>query len=329
MKILIKAVVPLLVVAIGVLYIAIMKSRPSMHKETRFLMDTYCTIQAFGTRNKVDRAMTAAFDRMEEVDKKFNFLNPESPLYDFNTKNVPVSDSEIVEVMKIAQSISERSNGAFDLTIEPLLNLWGFYGETASLPEEEEIDKCMQIVGYKQLSLADGHVSKLKPEVRVDLGGIAKGYALREAFRVLKNEGIDSALIDAGGDIYVAGKIKGKYWNIGIRNPRAEGDMAAVQVSNLAVVTSGDYERFFMRDGRRYCHILNPRTGYPARGLISVTVISSDPIIADAWATALFVLGPEGMTFVEEIPNMEAMMVSADQQIILSSGLKESIVLNK
>ena len=257
-------------------------------------MDTYCTIQAFGSRNKVDRAVSAALDRMEEIDKKFNFLNPRSPLYDFNFKNVPISDPEIIELIRIAQSISEQSEGTFDITIQPLLELWGFYGESPDLPQEKAIDNCLRKIGYRNLVLKDRQLESRQLGIHIDLGGIAKGYAINEALKVLKEAGIDSALIDAGGDIYVTGKIKGEYWNIGIKNPRAAGDIGVVQVSNLAVVTSGDYERFFIRDGVKYCHILDPKTGYPARGLVSVTVISSDPILADAWATALFVLGTDG-----------------------------------
>ena len=298
---------------------------PALQKQTRFLMDTYCTIQVFGPKSETDKAMTAALDRMEEIDKKFNFLNPGSPLYDFNFKNAQINDPEIIELIEIAQKISEQSEGTFDITIQPLLELWGFYGESPDLPKEKEIDSCLNKTGYKNLILADGQLKSRKPSIHIDLGGIAKGYAINEALKVLKSEGIDSVIIDAGGDIYAAGKIKGGNWNIGIRNPRGEGDIGVVQVSNLAVVTSGDYERFFIKDGTKYCHILDPRTGYPATELISVTVISSDPILADAWATALFVLGADGMKLVEETSNLEAMMISADQKIICSSGLMKSM----
>lgn len=298
---------------------------PALQKQTRFLMDTYCTIQAYGPKSKADKAITAALDRMEEIDEKFNFLNPTSPLYNFNFKDAPISDSEIIELIEIAQNISEQSEGTFDITIQPLLELWGFYEESPDLPTEKEIDICLKKTGYKNLVLADGQLKSRKSGFHLDLGGIAKGYAINEALKVLKETGIDSAIIDAGGDIYAAGKIKGGHWKIGIRNPRGEGDIGVVQVSNLAVVTSGDYERFFIKDGIKYCHILDPRTGYPARELMSVTVISSDPILADAWATALFVLGPDGMKFVEETSDMEAMMVTADQKIICSSGLMKSM----
>lgn len=319
-------IVLIIIVCVVIVYFSSRRNGHSLQKRTRFLMDTYCTIQAVGSEKQVANAINAALDRMEEIDKKFNFLNPESPLYEFNLNNVSISDSEIVELIKIAQSISEQSDGAFDLTIEPLLDLWGFYGDSPSLPEEDDIDKCLGNVGYKDLLLVDGHLKKVKQGVHIDLGGIAKGYAIREAFRVLRKEGVDSVIIDAGGDIYAAGKINGENWNIGIRNPRGEGDIGMVQVSGLAVVTSGDYERFFMKDGRRYCHILDPRTGYPTDELMSVTVVSSDPVLADAWATALFVLGKGGMKLVEEIPDMEAMMVTADQDIICSSGLMGALI---
>ena len=122
---------------------------PALQKQTRFLMDTYCTIQVFGPKSETDKAMTAALDRMEEIDKKFNFLNRRSPLYDFNFKNAQINDPEIIELIEIAQKISEQSEGTFDITIQPLLELWGFYGESPDLPEEKKIDSCLKKTGYK------------------------------------------------------------------------------------------------------------------------------------------------------------------------------------
>ncbi len=301
-------------------------AKEKIQKQTRFLMDTYCTIQAVGPKKVVNRAIQLALDRMEEIDKKFNVLNPNSPLYEFNNKNMPVTDQEILDLLKIAQQVSEESIGAFDITIYPLITLWGFYGDSPALPEKQKISEYLKKIGYKKLSVENGKLTKLKKDIKIDLGGIAKGYAVSEAVKVLEEEGIKSALVDAGGDIYALGKLKGKDWKVGIRSPRGEGVIGVVEVSDLAVVTSGDYERFFEKDGVKYHHILNPKTGYPARGLASVTVISSDPVFADAWSTALFVIGKEeGLNLVEKTPSAETLMVTTDGEILYSSGLKENL----
>lgn len=304
-------------------------SRSSLHRESRFLMDTFCTIQAYGAGEDVGAAISKAFDRMEQIDREFNCLHPASPLYLFNNENTPVTHRQILEVIQLAQQVSQQSGGALDITLYPLEKLWGFYGDdTPALPEEEQIDECLRRIGYENIVLKNGELEKLNQDVCVDLGAIAKGFAIKEACRVLREEGITSALVDAGGDIGTIGKIKGKGWGIGIRDPRNEGNIGVVQVSDLAVVTSGDYERFFIEDGIRYCHILNPRTGYPARKLISTTVIYPDPVLADAWATALFVMGPqEGMRVVEQMPGMETVMVTADGEILCSSGLEKGLTI--
>lgn len=315
----------IIILVIAAIFVLRKKPDSSLQKQTRFLMDTYCTIQAFGPKDITDKAITVAFNRMEEIDGKFNSLNPKSPLYTFNVNNTPIRDSEINNLIEIAQEISERSSGAFDITIQPLVELWGFYGNSPDLPERTAIEKCLQIIGYKNLLITENQIDNSSQDIRIDLGGIAKGYALREAAEALKGAGVDSALIDAGGDIYAIGKIKGENWKIGIRNPRGEGDIGVLEVSNLAVVASGDYERFFIKDDIKYCHILDPRTGYPARELASVTVVSPDPVRADAWATALFVLGLEGMKFVEEAEELEAIMITVDMKLFCSSGLLESL----
>jgi len=323
MKTLLKVLIVVIVISAVILLIA--RKGRSLHKQTRFLMDTYCTIHVFGFDRVSSEAIHAALDRMEEIDEKFNSLNPKSPLYAFNYKENPIIDEEIIDIIEMASEFSNQSDGAFDITTQPLMELWGFYGNSPDLPEKAAIEKCLRIIGYKNLLITENQIENSLQDIRIDLGGIAKGYALREAAEALKEAGVDSALIDAGGDIYAMGKIEGENWKIGLRNPRGEGDIGVLEVSDLAVVTSGDYERFFIKDSIKYCHILDPRTGYPARELASVTVVSPDPVRADAWATALFVLGLEGMKFVEEAEELEVIMITVDMKVFCSSGLLESL----
>lgn len=297
-----------------------------LEKQVRFMMDTYVTIYAVGPKKISFRAVDLALDRMQEVDAKFNILNPESPLYAFNRQGVPISDQEILNVVRLALQVARKSDGAFDITISPLVELWGFYGDSPHLPQEQEIKNSFTKIGYKYLMINNGKLEKSKEDIRIDLGGIAKGYGVSQAVKVLKAEGITSALIDAGGDVYALGKRGGKFWKVGIRSPRGEDLLGYLEVEDLAVMGSGDYERFFIKDGKRYHHIFNPKTGYPAEGVSGTTLVHPDPMVADAWNTAIFVLGPEkGLEIVENMPGMEAIMVTTAGEILYSSGLKNAL----
>ncbi len=316
------------VVVIGLLAVRIYNSRRlHLEKQTRFMMDTYVTIYAVGPKKVTSRAIDLALDRMQEIEAKFNILNPKSPLYAFNHRGEPVSDQEILDVVRLALQVSHESGGAFDITISPLVELWGFYGDSYHLPGEQEIKDCLSGVGYEYLTIVgNGRLEKSRDNIRIDLGGIAKGYSVSQAAKVLRAEGATSALIDAGGDVYALGKKGSKFWNVGIRSPRGEDLLGYVEVEDLAVMGSGDYERFFIKDGKRYHHIFDPKTGYPAEGLSGITVIYPDPIIADAWATALFVMGPgKGLETVEKIPGMETIMVTTSGEILYSSGLENGL----
>ncbi len=297
-------------------------SREKIQKQTRFLMDTYVTIQIPG---EIDRLaiIEKAFQRIEEIDRKFNVLDSTSQLFAFNQYNQPISDPEIIKLIQKAVNVSRETNGAFDVTIYPLIKLWGFFSETPALPKKKEILDRLPDVGYDQLIVSKGRIDKKNSHTQIDLGGIAKGYAVAEAVKVIRSSGVQSALIDAGGDIYAIGKIKGKPWKIAIRNPRGEGVIGTFDVSDLSVVTSGDYERFFEKDGVRYHHILDPKTGYPARGVASVTIITSDATLADALSTAVFVMGKDrGLNFLEKTELAEGVIVTDSGDIYSTKSLK-------
>jgi thiamine biosynthesis lipoprotein len=294
---------------------------PKLQKKTRFLMDTYVTIQAAGGKEAL-QAIGRALDRMEEVDKKFSMKDPGAAIYEFNDKGTPVTDPEIIMIMERAVHVSEISGGKFDVTVYPLMKLWGFYDEKR-LPSKNEIQEVLKNVGYKNLRIKNGVMTKLKKGVAVDIGGIAKLYALEEGANVLKKAGIKSALIDAGGDIYAIGKYNGKDWKIGIRNPRGDGVIGALDVSDMLVISSGDYERYFEKDGVRYHHLMDPATGYPARGLSSVTILCRDPKTADGLSAAVFVMGMEkGFALAKKLGTFEAIAVTEDQKVFYSEGLK-------
>jgi thiamine biosynthesis lipoprotein len=297
-----------------------------VEKQTRFMMDTYVTITAIGPKQSVSKAVDLALKRMQEVDVKFSSFNPKSQVYAFNYTNEPITDPEIIELIKVGLEVSKESAGAFDMTVAPLLELWGFNSKSYYLPQEEEIKNCLNSVGYEHLLIKDGKLTKDNPATAIDLGGIAKGYALTQAVSVLKTQGITSALVDAGGDIYTLGNKNGKLWKVGIKDPRGAGILGYVEVEDSAVLGSGDYERFFIKDGKRYHHIFNPKTGYPTEGVVSVTLIYSNPIIAQIWTKIPFVLGAKkGLEILAKIPDLEALIITSSGEKLYSAGLKHTL----
>ncbi|MBI2441788.1 MAG: FAD:protein FMN transferase [Lentisphaerae bacterium] len=306
----------------------------AIQKETRFIMGTVCTIQipgppavarrAMAGRRAVREAVEKAFARLEECDQKFSVFIPSSPVCRFNQQGIPIDDPEIVALIAQACEVSRLSQGAFDITVYPLVELWGFYSGKPRRPAPEEIAAARGKIGWQHLVITNGQVTKKNAAVQIDLGAIAKGYAVDAAMQVLLQNGIHDALIEAGGDIFALGQRNQKPWKIGIRHPRQPGLLDTLEVSDRAIATSGDYEQFFIADGARYHHIFDPRTGYPATNLMSVTVIGANATLADAWSTALFVLGLEkGMKLVEEgAVRAEVLMLTSQGRALSSPGLK-------
>ncbi|MBN2464656.1 FAD:protein FMN transferase [candidate division WOR-3 bacterium] len=299
---------------------------PPVQKRTSLLMDTYATISVFAPGPNAAAGLDSTFARLEQISSKFNHLDSTSPLYAFNERNVAITDPEVIYVLEAARRISTLSGGAFDVTVEPLVRLWGFYDVSPALPEQRQIDSCLEFVGYQNLVIDSGRVTKRNPETRVDLGGIAKGYGLAEAARVLRKAGVDSALIDLGGDVYAIGRKGSQDWRVGIRSPRGEGIVGVVKLHNLAAVSSGDYERFFWGpDSVRYCHILNPHTGWPARGFCSTTVLMRDPLLAQGLSKVLFILGPEALSLADSTDHFEALLIDDSMKAITSAGLAGAV----
>lgn len=336
-------------IIIGVLILALFGIRAyngyrhHVEKQTRFMMDTYVTIYAIGPQRPTAKAVDSALGRMQEIDVKFNCLNPKSPIYAFNHNGEPISDPEVLGLIKVALEVSKETAGAFDISVAPLLELWGFYTKSPHLPREQEIKDALRNVGYRHLLLNNGKLEKDSPGVRIDLGGVAKGYAMQEAIKVLKAQGVTSALVDTGGDIYALGKRGKKLWKIGIRNPRSKEDspgdaalghievgedglLGYVEVEDLAVMGSGDYERFFIQDGKRYHHIFDPKTGYPTQGITGTTLIYPDPVLGQIWGKIPFIMGAKkGLEILGKIPGMEVIIVTASGEILYSSGLKHAL----
>ncbi len=289
---------------------------------TRPLMGTYVTVQVPDTE-EAELAAEKALGRIREVSEKFSIYHQESPVYAFNNYREPLTDPEITALTRKAVEISRETGGAFDITVYHLVRLWDFSSEDPKVPDESRILSALEKTGYARVVIEEGEV-KPYGEYGLDFGGIAKGYAVDEAVSVLKSEGVRDALVDAGGDIYVMGRRGGRPWRVGIRDPRDKSLSAGVvELSNKAVVTSGGYENYFIYEGERYHHILDPRTGYPVTGPESVTVTAPDAATADSWATALFVMGQEeGLKSAELQDGIEALFITGDGDMVKTEGFR-------
>ena len=259
------------------------------------------------------------------VDKKTALMdhrNPLSPLWKLNRDGETVVPEELVRVIEKSIEVAKESNGAFDPSIFPLTKLWGF-DHGGSLPEKQEIEKAKGLVNYKLIKIERNGKVTVPKGMGLDLGGIAKGAIVDELADFLNTKGYFQFLIDAGGDILMQGLKIDTKWKIGIKHPRKDNSYIAVvsmgrkntagkngKKGRISIVTSGDYEQYFVKDGVRYHHIINPATGYPARGVVSVTVIDSSCTEADAFSTAAFVLGyKKGLIFLKDRPGTAGLII--------------------
>jgi len=273
-----------------------------------------------------------AFDAIAKVESEMSLNIDGSAVRKVNEAagqgevSVPAS---LIAVLDCAAKVSELSGGAFDVTIGAVHHLWDFTsGNEAKPPDAEAIKQNLQYVDYRRVefSATSGTVRLPLKGMRLDLGGIAKGYAVDVASRVLSDAGVHNFIVNAGGDMFVSGRRPdGKKWRIGVRHPRQPGELVCtLLVSDLAVVTSGDYERFFEYEGKRYHHILDPATGYPAGACQSVTVVAKDAMVGQALAKVVFVMGPSrGLQLVDRLEGVEALVVDADGKDWHSYGFGE------
>ncbi len=281
-------------------------------------------------------AFDAVFAEFERLEALMSTWRPASDVVRINNaagvQAVPVA-ADVRDVLRQARQISEWTEGTFDVTFGALSDVWKFdHDQDNTIPTAEAIGARLPLIDYRQIEIDDraGTVFLRRKGMKIHLGGIGKGYAVDRAVAILRRAGLGDFMIQAGGDLYVGGHQEGRPWRLGINDPRGrEGDsFATVDLSDSTFSTSGDYARFFIKDGVRYHHILDPSTGQPARLCRSVTIASESPVIADAIAKGVFILGPEkGMALVERIPKLEAVIVTATNQVLVSSGLRDRFVL--
>jgi len=290
---------------------------------------TVVSITLYGTED--ESIMDGAFKILKEIDNDFSLSIESSTLnrINQNASLAPVEiNDDIAQVVESSLYYSELSDGLFDISIEPLVSLWGIGSENARVPSEDEIISALIKVNYENIILDGNTIFFDSESTKLDLGAIAKGYAADKIVNYLKVNGINRAIISLGGNVYALGtKSEDSTWRIGIQNPNEDrGDIiGSLSVSNKSVVTSGLYERYFEENGVRYHHILNTRDGYPIDNeLLGVSIISNKSIDGDALSTVTFILGvDEGMKLIESLDQIDAIFVTKDSKVYSTSGIKE------
>jgi len=326
----------ILAVVLAVLIIAgtiFFYEKPQLEfQETRVLMDTEVTITIYDHEDDYQEAMDAAFQRMEEIEHIASTWNESAEAFELNLDgSITQASDELLDIMQISIDYYELTGGSFDITVQPLLDLWSFnpaadkqMWELNQTEQLERINDTMPLIGSDMVQISGSSITLEKQGMAITLGGVAKGYAVDQAIEVLEDKGIEHGLINAGGDIMTIGGKPDSSWKIALENPEDKGDyITRLEVEGKAVATSGNYERYF-NESASVGHILDPHSGFSSSGCWSTTIIAGDCTTADVLATAVFVMGPvEGMELVEELDDVEALIIDSQGEIFRSSGLEE------
>src|SRR3972149_1670229 len=310
-------------------------------KQTRMIMGTFAEVSIYSNDEKTaGMGIEESLDEMERMDRIMSNYKKDSELSRLNKKAAksPVPcNGELLDVIEQSQYYSELSGGAFDITVSPVVALWGFFREKGHVPPDKEIEKVLPAVSYKNIVVNKSNDTK-KPaaisfkntQTQIDRGAIGKGYAVDKALEIIRKYGISNGCINLGGNIYVLGTPPGKNaWKIGVQHPRNSGEILGyLERKNEATATSGDYERFFEFNGKRYSHIINPQTGRPVSGTLATTIVAPTGTEVDALSTSVFAVGHEkGMELIKKIPNAEAMIAYEDKDgkiaIDMTEGFKD------
>lgn len=301
---------------------------PEKYEETRDMMDTFIKTTVYSEDETLAiEAMNSAFARMEEIAGVASIFDESSEAFRLNQDGYLDNPSpDLVQLIRLSMDYSELSDGYFDITVQPVLELWeGGLWEEPEEVQESRLDEVRNLIGSDKIDVTDDRISFQVEDMKITLGAITKGYAVDEALKVLKDMGIEYALVAAGGDISTLGsKPNNELWDIALVNPDNTSESLAIfEINKKSVSTSGNYERYFSPDKEAH-YILNPKTGYSDSQCISVTIITESGTAADALATSVFVMGPDaGMNLVESLDDVECFMVDNNRTIHRSSGIDE------
>ena len=312
------------------------KNSDQEYTDEVFAMDTYMTLTAYG--ENAQEAVEAGIAEIQRLDDLLSTGKETSEIAQINQNGGGVLSEDTEYLVKRALDIYQSTNGAFDISIYPVMQLWGFTTGNFAVPSESDLAAKLALVDAGKITLSEenGQTSISLPEgMEIDLGGIAKGYTSGRVMDVMKSYGIESAVINLGGNAHVLGnKTDGSQWKVGIQDPNdTDGYLGGVSVTDKAIITSGGYERYFVDEdtGVKYHHIIDPKTGYSAyNGLISVTIVSTDSTLADGLSTSLFVLGTQdAITYCEEhcaADGFDAIMEDEDGKLYITDGIYDDFI---
>ncbi len=320
-------------IAAGCIIQSVLKhgSNPVCEKQL-FAMDTYMTFEAHG--KYAEEAVDAAIKEVKRLDALLSAESTSSEVYEINLAGRGAVSEDTAKLLNRAGEFYKSTDGIFDITIYPFMELWGFPSKSCHVPAKTELQEVLPCVGFDKISF-DGEQIQLSKGQKIDFGGIAKGYASDRVIEIFKSYGIEDGMVSLGGNIQAIGvNREGLPWNIGIRDPEGGHNdaIASVRISGQAAVTSGGYERYFEEDGNTYIHILNPKTGYPSdEDLVSVTIISRDGTLADAMSTSVYLMGLE---MAEDYwkghwEEFEMILITKDGNIYVTEGISEDFMCRK
>ncbi len=283
-------------------------TRTYSSQRSAFVMDTLVDIKIETKHKNTNELLDMAFRLMEDYEDKLSFYKNESPIWKFNNSIIDslYIDENLKEILLISEKLFSKTNSHYDITIGALSEVWDF--DNNIIPSNSEIEKAIQNTNFRKLIIQNGYLYK-PAGMKINLGSLAKGYIIDKTIEYLKQQNVISGFVNAGGDMRIFGRKKP--FKIGIQHPRSESNemIDVIKVMNMSVVTSGDYERYFIKDGKRYHHIIDPFTGYPSQNAVSVTVIAKTALIADAYSTALFLLEPENaIKLADETEELDAVI---------------------
>lgn len=302
-------------------------SSDDTYKRTSIIMGSTVEIQVRGVNSvTANKAIQSSFDEVKRLDTLFSTYMTGNPMWRLNNTDADevIVDNEMFGMLKRCDEIWKMTGGAFDPAIGNLIEIIGFEKGSPKLPTKSQIDEALKKIGWKNIQLKEGNIVIKPKSVKISFNAVVPGYAADKVANILSNFGIKEYLINVGGEVFA----RGENWKIGIQHPRKQNELlGAIKINGMGVSTSGDYEQYFKKDGKRYSHLINPLTGYPADECEAVTIIAKEALLADALSTGVFILGPvKGIELIEKLENVEGIIVDTSGTIHQSSGFEKYLV---